>query len=120
MFFNNRKKGAEGELIAQNYLKKLGYKIIDTNWHYSKFCELDIVAKEKDVLVFTEVKYRTDTSCGSPLEAVNSAKLNNIKTAILAYLQKTKEKFKSYRFDVIGIVGKENPQIEHLKNVEFY
>ena len=119
MFFNNRKKGADGEKLAQNYLKKLGYKIVAANWHYSKFCELDIIAKEKDELVFVEVKYRTDNSCGTPFEAVNSVKLNNIKTAILAYLQTTKEKFTSYRLDVIGIVGKEEPQIEHLKSVEF-
>ena len=119
MFFNNRKKGAEGELIAQNYLKKLGYKIIDTNWHYSKFCELDIVAKTKDELVFVEVKYRTDNSCGTPFEAINYNKLTNLKTAIMAYLQQTNEKYKTYRLDVIGVTGIKNPQIEHLKNVEF-
>jgi len=118
MFLNNRKKGEEGENLAKDYLKKLGYKILDTNWHYSKFCELDIVAKTKDILVFVEVKYRTNSACGTPFEAVNSSKLKNLKTAITAYLQTTNEKFKSYRLDVIGIVGKDNPQIEHLKNVE--
>ena len=117
MKFNNREKGALGENLAQEYLEKNGYKILDKNWHYSKFCELDIVAKKDNELVFIEVKYRTTSFCGSPFEAVNYNKLNNLKTAIMAYLQQTKENFKTYRLDVIGIIGKDDFQIEHLKNI---
>lgn len=114
---NNREKGNLGEEIAQKYLKKNGYKIIEINWHYSKFSELDIIAKKDKKLIFVEVKYRTSDKCGTPFEAVNYHKLNNIKTAISAYLQATKEKFISYQLDVIGITGTDNPQIEHLENI---
>ena len=114
----NKDKGDFGEDIAQNYLKKNGYKILDTNWRYSKFSELDIVAKKSEILVFVEVKFRSSNKCGTPFEAINYEKLNHLKTAILAYLQNTKEKYNSYQLDIIGITGKENPQIEHLKNIE--
>ena len=117
MKINNKEKGALGEKLAQDYLKKSGYKILDKNWHYSKFCELDIVAQKDNELVFVEVKYRTTSFCGSPVEAGNYYKLNNLKTAIMGYLQQTKVNFKSYRLDVIGIIGKDDFQIEHLKNI---
>ena len=48
----NKETGAKGEEIAQEYLKKQGYEIIETNKHFSRTCEIDIIAKQKDILVF--------------------------------------------------------------------
>ena len=56
--FNNILKGKQGENIAEQYIKKLGYKIIERNWHYSKNAEIDIIAEDKGALVFIEVKYK--------------------------------------------------------------
>ena len=47
-----RQKGNIGEQIACNYLQKKGWKILERNFHYSKYAEIDIIAKEKDCIVF--------------------------------------------------------------------
>ena len=52
--FNNILKGKQGENIAEQYIKKLGYKIIERNWHYSKNAEIDIIAAKSDILHFIE------------------------------------------------------------------
>lgn len=114
---SNKVTGQLGEEHAKNFLKKMGWKILDTNYHYSRFAEIDIIAKEGDVIVFVEVKTRSTTAFGHPFEAISKSKLNNIFKAGLAYLQTTKESYKCYRIDVISVIGKENPNIEHLKNV---
>ena len=77
----------------------------------------DIVAKDKDTLVFVEVKTRSTTNFGHPFEAVDEKKLKNIFKAALSYLEKTNEHYKSYRIDIVSVLGTENPKIEHLKNV---
>ena len=118
MIFRSKKEvGKFGEDFAKNYLKKLGWKILDTNFHYSRYAELDIVAKDGDTIVFVEVKTRSTTSFGHPFEVVNKTKLDNIFKAGLAWLNTTKESYKNYRIDVVSVLGQENPQVEHLKNV---
>ena len=51
---NLRAIGAVGEEIAENYLKKQGYKIIEKNYHASRFSEIDIIARHNKMLVFVE------------------------------------------------------------------
>lgn len=109
--------GQLGEQEACNYLQKQGYKILEKNFHYSRYAEIDIIAKDKDTIVFVEVKTRTTAEFGHPFEAVNHKKLLNILKAGLAYLKTTKESHKNYRIDVIGVLGTQKPQIEHLKNI---
>lgn|SRR5574344_918638 len=116
---SNKIKGKLGEEIARKYLEKEGYEIIETNWHFSKFAEIDIIAKHKDSLVFVEVKYRKTIAFGHPLEAITKQKLGKIFLGIEGYLQNCKTKYKSYRIDVISIVANDNNKIEHLKNISF-
>ena len=52
----NKITGRLGEDIACNFLEKLGYKILAKNYRYSRFAEIDIVAKDKDTIVFTDRK----------------------------------------------------------------
>jgi putative endonuclease len=113
----NKSIGNFGEKTACDFLKKQGYKIIETNYHYSKLAEIDIIAKEKNTIIFVEVKTRSTTNFGHPFEAINYNKLQKILQAGLYYLQNTKEKYTDYRIDIISILGTENPKIEHLKNV---
>ena len=113
----NIANGKKGEDIAKKYLQNLGYKIIETNWHYSKNAEIDIIAKDKTTLVFVEVKTRTTLNFGHPFEAINQRKIEKINTAITAYLQLSEKKYNAYRFDGIAIIGLKNPTIEHLKNL---
>ena len=76
---NNRKFGCAGEDLACRYLEKNGYEILERNKHYSRFCEIDIIAKYKDTVIFVEVKTRKTDNFGIPFEAITRTKYENIK-----------------------------------------
>ena len=76
---SNKSVGQRGETIAAEYLLKQGYKILETNKRFSRFCEIDIIALEKNTLVFIEVKTRRTNYCGEPIEAITMSKFHNIK-----------------------------------------
>ena len=113
---NNRTKGQIGEQLAQEYLIKHGYKILETNKHFSRFCEIDIIALDKNTLVFTEVKTRKNKNFGLPQEAITKTKYQNIKNGVYFYL-KENPKYKSFRIDVISVILEPDNEIIHLKNV---
>lgn len=117
MTIKNKEVGQKGELIAQEYLKKQGYEIVETNKRFSRFCEIDIIAKQKDTIVFVEVKTRSSDFCGSPLEAITKTKYENIKTGLFTYLQESKVKYKKFRIDAISVILKPELKINHLKNI---
>lgn len=111
-------KGKVGEKLAAEYLIKKGYKIITTNWRYSRIGELDIIALEKNTLVFVEVKSRTSTAFGHPIEAVDFRKMEKLRTLAGLYINENADlSYKGYRFDVIGVILQNTPKIEHLRNV---
>jgi putative endonuclease len=108
--------GKNGEKIAAKYLVKKGYTIIETNKRFSKQSEIDIIALDKKVLVFCEVKTRSSNSCGNPFEAITPIKYQHIKNGVYLYLQEHKE-YKNYRIDGISIVLHPKLEINHLKNI---
>ena len=114
---SNKEVGAKGEQLAQEYLIKQGYQIVETNKRFSRLCEIDIIAKQKDTLVFVEVKTRSTDFCGSPLEAITKAKYENIKTGLFTYMQDTKVRYKKFRIDAISIMLNPTIKINHLKNI---
>lgn len=78
---STRNLGFLGEQIASKYLEKLGYKIIERNFH-CRIGEIDIVALDQDILVFVEVKARWGEEFGLPEEAITPWKIRKIiKTA---------------------------------------
>jgi len=101
---NKRVVGNNYEKIAGEYLKKLGYDILEYNF-YSHAGEVDIIAKHKGYLVFVEVKYRKDLKKGHPLEAVSYNKQRVISKCALYYMRKKGYQDISVRFDVVGILG---------------
>ena len=119
MTINNRSKGAKGEKIACDYLLKNGYKILETNYHYSKFAEIDIIASKNNVLIFVEVKARSTLNYGHPLEAISPNKLKRIYMAMLNYLEHSSQNYLNYQLDIVSIIGFDNSKIEHLENVGF-
>lgn len=112
---NNKKFGDAGEDLACRYLQKNGYEILERNKHYSRFCEIDIIARYKTTTIFIEVKTRKTDNFGTPFEAITKSKFENIKKGVQYYL--SENNIKSYRIDVIGITIKPELKIEHLKNV---
>ena len=71
---NNREFGNKGEDLACEYLIKNGYEILERNKHFSKLCEIDIIAKFKNKIVFIEVKTRKTDAFGTPMEAITKSK----------------------------------------------
>lgn len=108
--------GVSGEENAKKYLESIGYTIIDSNVNFPGIGELDIVAVDGNVLVFVEVRTRSDNVFGNPLESVTKAKINKIVAASRRYLMKHTERYAGYRYDVIGILG---DKITHIQDA-FY
>lgn len=114
MFFKTitaRDVGFDKEKEALSYIKKLKYKILTTNFT-TKFGEIDIVAKDKDTLVFIEVKYRKSLYAGTPQEAVTFAKQQKIINSAIVYVKKNNIK-SDIRFDIIAIY---NNKIELIQS----
>lgn len=116
MLNKRQKLGQEGESIAVRYLKKNGYKILEHNYR-TKLGEIDIIAKEKETIVFVEVKARKSYLLGNPKWAVTPKKQRKISMVALFYLKATNQNYASARFDVVAISSMENnPSIEIVKN----
>lgn len=117
---NNKQNdfGRHCEFMARTYLEQQGYLILETNWR-SGHKEIDLIAKERDILVFVEVKTRRNENFGDAYEAVTPQKMRNIIAAAEAYIKKH-EIDASIRFDIVTIVGNgERHEIEHIKDA-FY
>ncbi len=108
---DNKKKGNFGEDLARVFLVKKGYKILEIQY-LTPMGEIDIIAKDKDTIVFVEVKYRKSTKNGMPLESITKAKQQKIIKTAYYYITKNKIKG-NMRFDAIGIL---NEEITHIEN----
>ncbi len=97
----SRNKGLFYEDLACKFLQIKGYKIVFRNFK-SKFGEIDIIARDGDIICFVEVKARQTNSFYKPEEAVNKIKQNRIKLAAKNYIKKLKKEY-SFRFDVLSI-----------------
>ena len=104
--------------MARNYLKEIGYAILEMNFRF-KMGEIDLIAQDGQTVCFIEVKTRKSLAQGSPFEAVHAWKVRKLSRMAVLYL---KLKYRSLeipsRFDVIAITyGRDGaPRIEHLKN----
>ena len=95
--------GAHGERVAVAYLTDAGLRVLDRNWR-CRDGELDIVARDRDALVFCEVKTRRGTGYGHPVEAVTVAKQRKLRTLAHRWLAAHDEHARDLRFDVVGVL----------------
>lgn len=106
--------GKKGEMLAARYLLDKGYAILEYNWR-SGHKEIDIIAKERDTLVFVEVKSRASNTYGDAADAVTPAKISRLISAAEAYVR-YKKVDSDFRFDIITVVGDgECHAIEHIE-----
>ena len=94
------KLGQKGEGLACKFLEQKGYRIISRNFKTS-LGEIDIIAKDKETLVFIEVKTRESLQYGHPFEAVTRQKRRKIANVATLYLKKLKE-IPACRFDIVS------------------
>lgn len=107
--------GNIGEAAAEKYLKKKRYKILARNY-YTRFGELDIVARDGETIVFAEVKTRTSKKFGTPGEAVTLKKQSNIINAAQLYLMENEIDECDMRFDVLEVFAEDEMEINHIEN----
>ena len=99
---NKRLLGQRGEEIACKALEKEGYRILEKNFRCRQG-EIDIIAEEKGVICFVEVKSRFSESFGLPEEAVTGWKHKKLLTVAVIYLEKKRIKSQDMRFDVVSV-----------------
>lgn len=113
--FSKSSIGQLGEKEAAKFLARKGYRILQFNFR-SRFGEIDIVARDKNQLVFVEVKTRSETQFGSPAEAISYFKLAKmIKTA--QYYLIRHPQYSDYRFDAVEVFIAPQISINHIKNI---
>lgn len=105
--------GQKGEAQAKKYLKKQGYKIIESNFR-CKAGELDLVVRKGEFLVFVEVKTRVDQN---PLIQMTQAKCAQVRKLAQIYLMEKEISDLQPRFDVIAITEtSQGTELEHVEN----
>ena len=108
--------GARGEAIARRHLRRCGYQILARNYR-AQGAEVDLVALDSSVLVFVEVKARTDLDAGLPQEAVDEHKRGQLRRAAEAYVTARRAQGLATRFDVIALTGAgRNRRLELIKD----
>lgn len=108
--------GHQGELFAAQYLESINYQIIETDWQYNHK-DIDIIAlDENQTLVFIEVKTRRNDLFGSPADAIDQQKMQNLIRCANTFIRMHKYNGNS-RFDVISLIGTQPPfALTHIKD----
>jgi putative endonuclease len=112
------RRGARGERLACRHLRRNGYRVLFRNFRGRTGGEIDLVCRDRDTLVFVEVKTRTRQDFGRPVAAVDRQKQKRIARGGLAWLRMLDNPDILFRFDVVEVLLLENakPRIEIIKN----
>jgi putative endonuclease len=109
-----KETGSLGEHLAKDFLKKKGYRILETNYR-CRSGEIDIVALDGDCLVFIEVRTKFNLAFGSPEESITAAKSRHLTQSAEYYCQTHPKLPELWRIDVLAIeLGSDN----NLKRLE--
>lgn len=111
-----RKVGQLGESLARDYLKRKGYRILEQNYR-TRYAEIDLVARQKDVLVFVEVRTKVGERFGTPEETLNWKKLQQVKRNAFSYASRVKWN-KLYRVDAVCIILNEDQTVGSIRHHE--
>ncbi len=111
--------GHLGESIAAAILKSKGYTIMERNWR-TPYGEIDLIARQSEVIVFVEVKTRSSKSLGPPEISVTNRKAQHMRNAAEYYIQQHPDLSNDWRIDLLTIQFQPNDQpalIDHFENV---
>jgi putative endonuclease len=109
--------GKLGEKAAQKFLKKRGYRIRETGFrcHHG---EIDIIAQQKDCLVFVEVRTKSSLDFGTPEESITQAKKEKIIASALTYTTTHQNLPSLWRIDVVAIELDDKGQAKRIELIE--
>jgi putative endonuclease len=110
--------GAYGERLAADHLAAAGMTLLARNWR-CPIGEIDIVARDGDVLVICEVKTRSSTAFGHPLEAVSARKAARLRRLAAAWITATGVHPADVRIDLVGVLrpARGAAAIDHVRGV---
>jgi putative endonuclease len=111
--------GVRGEKLAARHLRRQGYKVLYRNFRGRQGGEIDLVCRDRDTLVFVEVKTRTREDFGRPLEAVHPDQQRRISLGALAWLRLLGNPDILFRFDIVEVVMSDaaaGPRVELVRN----
>ena len=110
-------RGELGERAAQKHLRQQGLKFLAANYRTTRG-EIDLVFRERDCLVFVEVKTRSSEDWTRPAAAVNKGKRRRLSRTALAYLRDLKYPEVRFRFDVVEVLLQDGAvrEVRHLPN----
>jgi putative endonuclease len=110
--------GRFGEDIARRWLRKQGWKILYRNYRARRGGEVDIVGRDKDTLVFVEVKTRSSLAFGNPADAVDEEKQKLVIRGAWDWMRRLGHPDIFYRFDIVEVLAQDGipPEVNHIPN----
>jgi putative endonuclease len=114
---NRQELGSLGEKLAQKTLKKRGYHIIETNFR-CKMGEIDIVAKQRDHLVFIEVRTKSNLAFGTPEESITIAKKRRLISSALTYIGTHQNIPTLWRIDFVAVEINGEGRLQRIEVIE--
>ncbi len=114
---NRQEVGKLGEKTAQKFLKKRGYRIRETGFR-CRHGEIDIIAQQKDWLVFVEVRAKSSLDFGTPEESLTQSKKRRLIATALTYTNTHRDLPSLWRIDVIAIEFDDKGRIRRIEHIE--
>ena len=114
---NRQQLGKLGEKLAREFLEKRGYHTLETGFRCQSG-EIDIVAQEKDYLVFVEVRTRSNLKFGTPEESINRRKKQKLIATSMNYINSHRDLPASWRIDVVAIEITSRGKVKRLDLIE--
>jgi len=110
--------GAYGERVAARHLVEHGMVVLDRNWRCG-LGEIDLVLREGEELVFCEVKTRSGTAYGHPLEAVDDVKADRLVHLASRWMEERGVTAAQVRFDVVAVIRSDRgaATVEHVRGL---
>ena len=109
--------GMLGEKAAQKFLKKRGYRIRETGFR-CRHGEIDIIAQQKDCLVFVEVRSKSNLDFGTPEESITQAKKDKLVASALAYTTIHQNLPSLWRIDVVAVDLDDKGMVKRIELIE--
>jgi putative endonuclease len=109
--------GDEGERLAVDFLKKKGYRILETNYR-CRSGEIDIVARQGEALVFIEVRTKTNVSFGLPEESISFTKRQHLEASAESYLQENSQDPPSWRIDLVAVELDADNRLKRIEQIQ--
>jgi len=125
-FQNPKENGEYGEWLGRRFLRKKGFSILFSNWRSQKDRrnEIDLICMDNEILVFIEVRARSENSFTTGFETLGKRKRNALLRSFKAYLKENLNAPSTYRFDVIEVdlppQAKGKVELFHHENIAIF